>query len=145
MLDEHLNARLSDFGWSCFYSRVNKRKSFAGTPEYMAPEIIRRKKQSFSVDIWALGILLYEMLHEKVPFVEHDDCLNFKTKDIEFDSSLSPSVIDFILLCLNRDAKKRPTVAKLLQHELFYAFSSKTEKVLRLQDYKENTNYLGHK
>lgn len=68
LLDKDLNVKLGDFGWSCYYSKINLRKSFSGTMEYMAPEIYLKKAQSFSVDIWALGVLIYEIFHNKVPF-----------------------------------------------------------------------------
>lgn len=40
-----------------------------GTPEYMAPEIIRNKGHGHAVDWWCVGILLYEMLASHTPFV----------------------------------------------------------------------------
>jgi serum/glucocorticoid-regulated kinase 2 len=39
-----------------------------GTTEYLAPEIIRKDGHSFEVDLWTLGILIYEMLCGKTPF-----------------------------------------------------------------------------
>lgn len=44
----------------------------AGTPEYLAPEIITRAGHSFEVDLWTLGILIFEMLNGKPPF-EHSE------------------------------------------------------------------------
>lgn len=40
----------------------------AGTPEYLAPEIITRAGHSYEVDFWTLGVLIYEMLTGYAPF-----------------------------------------------------------------------------
>jgi serine/threonine protein kinase len=42
--------------------------SYVGTPEYVAPEIIYQKGHGKAVDVWCLGVLLYEMIYGLPPF-----------------------------------------------------------------------------
>ena len=66
LLDENLNPKLCDFGWSTITDE--QWSTFCGTLEYIAPEMFENQKYSFSVDIWGLGIILYELFHKKSPF-----------------------------------------------------------------------------
>lgn len=59
---------LADFGLAKKLNSQSKATSFCGTPEYLAPEMLQGKGHDFSVDIWTLGILLYEMLVGIPPF-----------------------------------------------------------------------------
>lgn len=67
LLDSEKRVKLCDFGGTVMIGEV-ERKTFFGTYEYMAPEIIEGNKYDSSVDIWALGVLLYEFLHGHSPF-----------------------------------------------------------------------------
>lgn len=66
LMDENGHVKLSDFGLSKI--GLDSGKSFIGTPEYLAPEIIRRLPYNHMVDYWALGVLIYEMLMGRPPF-----------------------------------------------------------------------------
>lgn len=48
----------------------------AGTAEYLAPEIVNKSGHSYEVDIWTLGILIYEMINGFTPF--RDSNCDFK-------------------------------------------------------------------
>jgi serine/threonine protein kinase len=68
-----LQVRLADFGWSV-HSKTNRRQTFCGTLDYLAPELIEGQPYTYTVDNWQLGVLLYEMLVGAAPFQVHSLC-----------------------------------------------------------------------
>ncbi|XP_040920791.1 cGMP-dependent protein kinase 1 [Toxotes jaculatrix] len=68
MLDIKGYIKLVDFGFAKELVRGEKTYSFVGTPEYMAPEIIKNQGHDFAVDFWSLGILIFELLAGSPPF-----------------------------------------------------------------------------
>lgn len=68
LLDDELRPKISDFGWSNYFSTEENWESLCGTYDYMAFEIFKGEPQTLKTDIWALGIILYELFHGKSPF-----------------------------------------------------------------------------
>jgi len=74
LIDSEGHVRLTDFGLSKegLYKGNDRTSSFCGTPEYLAPEILKGGNYNNAVDWWALGALMYEMLTGWVPFYTKD-------------------------------------------------------------------------
>lgn len=64
--------RISDFGLSKNNITGNEALSVCGTPEYLAPEILHKQGHGKSVDWWALGCILFEMLTGEPAYYSND-------------------------------------------------------------------------
>ena len=68
LLDEQMNVRLVDFGFST-YTNIKKLSSFKGTKVYMAPEMLERKQyDGRKVDVFSAGVILFSLIHGIFPF-----------------------------------------------------------------------------
>lgn len=61
------NIKVCDFGWTVEVSS-GTRDTFCGTYEYMAPEVVKERPYNHAIDVWSLGVLLYELIHSYSPF-----------------------------------------------------------------------------
>jgi serine/threonine-protein kinase len=113
MVDGHGRARITDFGLALRAEEALADKS--GTPAYMAPEQLEGKPASVESDIYALGLVLYELYTGKRAF-EAASLAEWRRKHSETAptapsshvSDVDPAVERAILRCLEKDPKKRP-------------------------------------
>jgi serine/threonine protein kinase len=100
LLDDEGQVKLCDFGW-CVESKDSKRMTVCGTCEYMAPEVIKNIPYNDSIDIWSLGVLLYELVHGNSPFCSenYDSNTIYKNilrKKVVFSENVSENCKDLI-------------------------------------------------
>uniref|UniRef100_A0A8C1SYF9 Protein kinase C n=1 Tax=Cyprinus carpio TaxID=7962 RepID=A0A8C1SYF9_CYPCA len=111
LLDRDGHCKLADFGMCKEDIREGKLTStFCGTPDYIAPEIILEEPYGVSVDWWALGVLVYEMLSGHAPFEAEteDELFECILKDeIIYSSWLSNEAEDILRGLLSRDPSCR--------------------------------------
>ena len=69
VLVKNRHYKVADFGFAIQLTKeILNRKSLVGTPAWMAPELIKKLPYDEKVDIWSLGIMMYEMLVGENPF-----------------------------------------------------------------------------
>ena len=143
--------KLCDFGWAKELTLEN-RSTFCGTVEYMAPEIVGSENYDYSVDIWSLGILLYELLYGHSPFKANNTkniILNIKTHELTYDDKnkkISNSCKDLIQKMLDSNPQKRLKIKDILEHPFVkkhskkYLYKKKLSSVINEEKIKNNIN-----
>lgn len=117
---------MADFGVSTQITRtLSKRQTFIGTPYWMAPEVITAEQQGtaydFKADIWSLGITAIEMAECCPPMFDlHPMRVLFMIPkgappNLNPKGNWTPLFRDFLEVCLQKDADKRPNAAQLLE------------------------------
>jgi serine/threonine-protein kinase len=129
MVDDADGIHLIDFGIAA--SAGARRLTFAhfsqsmGTPDYISPEQVRGKRGDARSDIYALGVMLYEMLTGVVPFsgpnpfaVMNDRLLNQPVPPRQLEPSISPQLQEIVYRAMEREPKNRYASAREMAHDL---------------------------
>uniref|UniRef100_A0A8C2ENK1 non-specific serine/threonine protein kinase n=1 Tax=Cyprinus carpio TaxID=7962 RepID=A0A8C2ENK1_CYPCA len=128
LLTERGDVKLADFGVAAeINASVAKRKSFIGTPYWMAPEVAaveRKGGYNQLCDIWAVGITAIELAELQPPMFDLHPMRalmlmsksSFQPPKLKDKSKWSTEFHNFIKMALTKNPRKRPTAEKLLQH-----------------------------
>ncbi|EGR27611.1 protein kinase domain protein [Ichthyophthirius multifiliis] len=130
--------KITDFGCSVYCPEL-KRQTFCGTLDYISPEMLNGEDYGRSVDIWSLGILAYELLTGKAPFLCEKNneqlqkimkvniiifyvfffffIINFYQNDLFFPGYVSLEAQDFINKLLQRDPNERINLVDINNNE----------------------------
>jgi serine/threonine protein kinase len=117
LLEKNGYVRLADFGAAKYVSQTKNYKTFVGTADYIAPEVLKKLPYTKTVDWWGLGILIYELLYGKTPYFNKNTKISFRmilTEKPVFPDTRPVSDLckDFIEQLLNKDHLKRLGASK---------------------------------
>ena len=125
LLDKGNVAKLTDFGWSNYMQGDNKRTTVCGTPVYLAPEIINNQGHDEHVDIWCIGVLLFELMAGYSPW-QGDDVqtvrYNINRLKIRWPRNMDHDAADLISKILKYNPEERLTLRQMLAHPFFIKY-----------------------
>jgi serine/threonine protein kinase len=147
MIDGDDNIKLIDFGIAGHEG--SRRLTFAklsnvmGTPDYISPEQVKGKRGDGRSDIYAVGVMLYEMLTGKVPFsgpnafaTMNERLLNNPTPPRELDPTITPQMQEIIYRAMERDPRNRYAHAREFAWDLQHQDQVGVADRLELRDWK---------
>ena len=137
LLTEEGDVKLADFGVSAqITATINKRRSFIGTPYWMAPEVAaveRKGGYNQQCDIWAVGITAIELAELQPPMFDLHPMRalflmsksGFKPPTLKEKTKWSPQFHHFVKTALTKNPKKRPPADRLIMHSFLSTHLSK--------------------
>lgn len=111
--------KICDLNTSKLLEGTEGASTIIGTVEYSAPEVISCEKYSYPADVWSLGVVAYQMMVGRTPFVNERGINIVKLAQGIYDPvdsalGFSQPLVDLVSLCLSVDPSKRPIPAHVL-------------------------------
>ncbi|XAR52284.1 Non-specific serine/threonine protein kinase, partial [Bertholletia excelsa] len=122
LVDSKYTVKVCDFGLS--KSKANtflSSKTAAGTPEWMAPEVLRDEPSNEKSDVYSFGVILWELMTLQQPWrnltsAQVVAAVGFKRKRLEIPSHVNPQVADLIEACWADEPSKRPSFSVIMEY-----------------------------
>jgi len=141
LLGDNMRAKLTDFGWSNYMQGDFKRTTVCGTPIYLAPEMINNTGHDEKVDIWCIGVLLFELITGQQPWKGSDVQTvkyNISRLKINWPKQIDRTAADLISKILRYNPEERISLRNMLMHPFFTQFFPNAVSCLKRPD---NTQY----
>jgi len=110
LLNAEGHVTITDFGLSKQIKEEGGTHTFCGTPEYLAPEVLKGQGHGIAVDWWSLGTLIYEMLTGLPPFYSQNINIMYQkilNGELRFPSYVSAEAMSLLEGLLTREVEKR--------------------------------------
>ncbi|CAI5747515.1 unnamed protein product [Peronospora destructor] len=129
--------KLCDFGFARAIGHdTSLLRSIKGTPLYMAPELVQKKTYNYTVDLWSLGVILYELAVGKPPFYT-DRIVSLiqmiVRDDVQYPSTMSADFQSFLKGLLNKDPAYRLKWPEIFEHPFVQETPEQLTKRLQLE------------
>ncbi|CBI34231.3 unnamed protein product, partial [Vitis vinifera] len=119
LVDKNWNVKVCDFGLSRLkHNTFLSSKSTAGTPEWMAPEVLRNENSNEKCDVYSFGIILWELATLRLPWsgmnpMQVVGAVGFQNRRLDIPKEVDPLVARIIWECWQTDPNLRPSFAQL--------------------------------
>ena len=142
LLDKDNNIKLCDYGWASYLTKDQFCKVYCGTPEYVSPEMVKKYPYNEKVDIWGIGVLIFELLFGYPPFSSNfneDRYNNIKEGKINWPQEINDKdAKDLIGKILKINPNERLSLEEIEKHPWLISTYNKMKEDKQTNDTFEN-------
>ena len=145
LINNEMKAKLTDFGWSNYLDTFSKRTTMCGTPVYLAPELVNNTGHDHRVDIWCIGVLMFELLTGHPPWMGEDVQTlkyNISRMKINWQKHMDPDAVDLIKKILRYNPEERISLRNMLIHPFFTKYYPDAVNSLIQPDGAQHRTYI---
>ncbi|XP_019155902.1 PREDICTED: serine/threonine-protein kinase EDR1 [Ipomoea nil] len=120
LVDKSWTVKVGDFGLSRLkYATLLTAKSGGGTPQWMAPEVLRNEPSTEKSDVFSFGVILWELMTELIPWSDLNSLqvvgvVGFMDRRLELPENIDPRVSSIILDCWQSNPEDRPSFHNII-------------------------------
>ncbi|KAG1326176.1 RGS domain-containing serine/threonine-protein kinase A [Cocos nucifera] len=121
LVDKNWTVKVADFGLSRLkHDTYLTTKNGKGTPQWMAPEVLRNEPSDEKADVYSYGVILWELVTEKIPWdnlnsMQVIGAVGFMNQRLELPKDLDPQWVSIIESCWHSEPNLRPSFQQLLE------------------------------
>ncbi|XP_023634182.1 protein STRUBBELIG-RECEPTOR FAMILY 6 [Capsella rubella] len=126
LVDRNWNVKVGDFGLSKWKNATFlSTKSGKGTPQWMAPEVLRSEPSNEKCDVFSFGVILWELMTTLIPWdrlnsIQVVGVVGFMDRRLDLPEGLNPRIASIIQDCWQTDPAKRPSFEELISQMMSF-------------------------